>query len=496
MLAASDKNTLADGQLHKTVVIDVVALTRDLIRPETTPFIHSFLSRNKSLHSATRNIEPIFPALTCSSQTTYITGAPPSEHGIIGNGFYDKEYCEIRNWHQSAKLVRVPRIFESLKKEYPSASTFSNCWWFPMYDDYLDYAITPRPQYLANGGKLPDCYTKPAHLRDTLQGALGKFPLHRFWGPTTSIESSEWIAKASIMVDEQYNPDLSLIYLPHLDYCLQKYGPNDTEYVPADLQQVDNVVKMLVEYYESVDPNVRIIILSEYGIEPVQKPIHINRILRNMNMVAVRQENYGETLDCGASIAFALSDHQVAHVYVNDTQAIDDIKTVLLDVEGIDHVLEAHELNEYFNRLGFDRNSLAHHPSRSGDLTVIASEGYWFTYYYFDPVNAPDFAHTINIHRKPGYDPAEMLFKFKNPVFGKLWLFFKLFLVYILKLRLTVDGTSVERADEIRGSHGRVDVIEKYKPVIGTNATEFLGSKGRNVEPEQVYDIIWNHLTK
>jgi predicted AlkP superfamily pyrophosphatase or phosphodiesterase len=172
-------------------------------------------------------IEPCFPAVTCVPQTTYLTGKPPSDHGIVANGYYDKECCEIRNWHQSSKVVKSERIFESVtrlgKENGERVTTFSNCWWFSMYDQAIDYMVTPRPQYLQDGGKVADIYTNPPELREKLQASLGTFPLQRFWGPLTSIDSSRWIAKASMEVDRLYNPTLSLIYLPHLDYCLQKF---------------------------------------------------------------------------------------------------------------------------------------------------------------------------------------------------------------------------------------------------------------------------------
>lgn len=195
-----------------------------------------------------------------------------------------------------------------------------------MHDPDIDFFINVRPQYLQNGGKVADIYTHPAGLREELQGSLGTFPLHHFWGPSTSIESSRWAANASMVVDKDHDPTLTLVYLPHLDYGLQKYGPprssvaggdggkspvpDDAERrVNADLTEIDKLLEELVGYYESV--GAKVVMLSEYAISRVEVPVYLNRALREEGMVRVRTENGGETLDCGECRAFALCDHQV-----------------------------------------------------------------------------------------------------------------------------------------------------------------------------------------
>lgn len=474
--------------------------------PETTPRIHAFLN---SSGAKLKDIEPAFPAVTCTAQASYLTGLPPGQHGAIANGWFDRTYQEYRNWHQSSKLLMAPRVFTKIKELDPTATVFMNCWWFCMYDPDVDYAVTPRPQYLADGGKLPDCYTKPTDLRDELQKKLGKFPLHKFWGPTTSVSSSRWIADASIAVDQvgpslkdcvfslhlahrdlvslglqKYDPTISLIYLPHMDYGLQKFGPDHPTEIPSDLKQIDAVVGDLIDYYQS--RNARVILLSEYGIAEASNPIHINRVLREHGYIVTRRENYGETLDCGASPAFALADHQVAHVYVAKEADIPVVKELLEQIEGVEVALTAKEQGESYN------------PQRSGELLAVAKEGYWFTYYYWPESearrSAPDFAYTVAIHRKPGYDPAEMFFRFPNaPNFlGFLWLIFKFFLVYILHIRTTVDGTPLDAgAKLIRGSHGRsgpVSVDPKYRPIV--IAEKGLGT-GSTIKAVGVYDVIF-----
>lgn len=258
--------------MNKTVVIDVVGLSTSIIG-EHTPFLKDYISRRNMV-----NIEPVFPAVTTSAQSTYLTGKMPDETGIVGNGWYDHADCEIKFWKQSNKLVSGEKIWERAKKENPSFTCANMFWWYNMYSS-ADYAVTPRPNYLADGRKMPDCYSHPAELRDILQAKLGQFPLFQFWGPGANIKSTAWIADASMITDDLYDPTLTLIYLPHLDYCLQKFG-TDRSMIGKELNEVDEVIKKLVSFYEKKGAS--IVILSEYGISPVCNPIHINRIFGKM----------------------------------------------------------------------------------------------------------------------------------------------------------------------------------------------------------------------
>jgi predicted AlkP superfamily pyrophosphatase or phosphodiesterase len=159
-------------------------------------------------------------------------------------------------------------------------------WWYNMYST-ADYSVTPRPNYLADGRKISDCYSHPVELRDVLQEKLGQFPLFQFWGPGANIKSSKWIADASMYTDDLHNPTLSLIYLPHLDYCLQKFGPDESK-IAKELREIDALVKELVTFYEK--KKARIILLSEYGIAPVKNPIHLNRLFREHNLEIMMNE--------------------------------------------------------------------------------------------------------------------------------------------------------------------------------------------------------------
>ena len=263
--------------MKKTVVINIVGLTSKLIG-EHTPFLKDWSAKSKIAQ-----IEPVLPAVTCSAQMTYLTGKLPSEHGIVGNGWYFKDVCEVRFWHQCNKLVQAPMIWDVLKKEDPSFTCSYMFWWYNMYAN-VDFSVTPRPQYLADGRKAPDCYSFPANLRDRLQEKLGTFPLFDFWGPKTSIKSSKWIADASILVDEWHDPTLTFIYLPHLDYNIQRHGI-DFAKIGKDLSEIDAVCADLIKFYE--DKGAKVILLSEYGITNVNNPIALNRVLRKKGLLAL-----------------------------------------------------------------------------------------------------------------------------------------------------------------------------------------------------------------
>ena len=455
--------------MKKTVVINVVGLTRRLIG-DHTPFIKSFLEKGSSAV-----IEPVLPAVTCSTQSTYLTGKWPSEHGVMGNGWFNKEQQEIQFWKQSNKLVESEKIWEKLKKIDPTFTCSNMFWWYNMYSS-VDYSATPRPNYLADGRKIPDCYTYPSELRDTLQSELGTFPLFSFWGPKTSIKSTRWIADASIRTDEMHDPTLTLIYLPHLDYNLQKFGL-DFSKIGKDLNEVDAEVKKLVTYYEQKNAN--IILLSEYGITDVNNPIHINRILRKEGYLDIRIERGLELLDAGASDAFAVSDHQIAHVYLKDISLKAKIKNLLKKVTGIEQVLSDEELEQ------------AHiDHERCGDIIVVADKNSWFTYYFWeDDSKAPDYARMVDIHKKPGYDPVELLTDPNDKlVMPKVaWKLLK----KKAGFRSVLDIIPLD-AKLAKGSHGRKpEEVDDY-PVCITNKSAAFNKPA--LQPTQVFEIIENHV--
>ncbi|MGB2011912.1 MAG: nucleotide pyrophosphatase/phosphodiesterase family protein, partial [Akkermansiaceae bacterium] len=374
--------------MKRVAVINVVGLTEGLIG-ESTPAIKAFADANQ-LSSFT----PAFPAVTCTAQSAYLTGRGVESHGIVGNGWYDRESAEVRFWKQSNHLVHGEKIWDRLKRENPDATCAKMFWWYNMYSG-ADWSVTPRPLYPADGRKVFDIHTQPMELRDKLKADLGDFPFPSFWGPAAGIASSQWIAESAKWIERAEQPTLNLIYLPHLDYCLQKYGPNASEVEP-ELEAIDEVVGDLISFFQS--RGVEIAILSEYGISEVNRAIHLNREFRKKGWIQVKDELGRETLDCGGCRVFAVADHQVAHIYINDESIREEVIELLHETAGIEEV-----------RVPADIWDPGVATERAGDLIAIADNDAWFTYYYWeDDSKAPDYARCVDIHRKPGYDPVEL----------------------------------------------------------------------------------------
>ena len=450
--------------MKKTVVLDIVALSPRVIG-EHTPFLNNWIASKKQVV-----VEPVLPAVTCSAQSVYLTGKWPSENGIVGNGWYFQDECEIKFWRQSNKLVQAEKVWEVLRKENPEFTVANMFWWYNMYSS-ADYAVTPRPLYPADGRKLPDCHSQPMDLRDRLQAELGQFPLFTFWGPNTTIESSKWIAEAAKKVEEWYSPTLNLIYIPNLDYNLQKYGIDFTK-IAKDLREVDNLAKDLITFFEN--RGAEVLLLSEYGITSVSKPIHLNRIFREKGWIQVKNELGRETLDAGTSAVFAVADHQVAHVHVNDHSKLAEVKALLEKTPGVEKVLDAHGKKDYH---------IDH--ARSGDLVVIADADSWFTYYFWlDDAKAPDYARCVDIHRKPGYDPVELVLDpaIKIPILkiGSKVLKKKLGFRYLMDV-IPLDASLV------KGAHGRIPESDLDKPLFVAGSGLITAEK---IQPTEVFDLI------
>jgi len=275
-----------------------------------------------------------------------------------------RDLMEIWLWRQSNRLVGGEKIWETARRRDPSFTCANLFWWYNMAATH-DVGVTPRPIYKADGRKLPDCYTQPLELREELTQRLGPFPLFHFWGPATSIASSRWIADAALHVRRSRAPTLTLVYLPHLDYDLQRFGPHDPRILAA-LREIDSVAGDLIA--DAGQNGARVIVLSEYGITPVSRPVHINRALREAGSLRVRREGDGELLDPIQSDAFAVSDHQIAHVYVARPELVSEVREVIVSLAGIDCVLDRAEQHT----LGLDH-------ARSGELVALARHDAWFT---------------------------------------------------------------------------------------------------------------------
>lgn len=455
--------------MQKTVVVDIVGLTPALLGDDT-PYLRAWFDKHPAAEVRTG-----LPAVTCSAQATMLTGLRPREHGIVGNGWYYRDACEIHFWKQAAPLVQAPRVWERLRAADERFTCASVCWWFNMYAS-LDAAVTPRPMYPADGRKVPDVWTKPAALRRNLQRRLGRFPLFQFWGPGASLRSTRWIAKAALEIDAEHDATLTLVYLPHLDYPLQKYGPGHPE-IGAWLREIDHEAERLIEHFER--RGAAVIVVSEYGISEVTRPVHLNRILREAGWLQVRNEMGRDLLDAGASAAFAVADHQIAHVYLNDPSIKETVRRTLETVDGVGEVLADAGKARY----GLD------HP-RAGDLVVVAAPGAWFTYYYWrDDRRAPDFARTVDIHRKPGYDPAELFF---DPAirFPQARVAAKL-AQRAAGFRALLDVIPLD-ARLVRGSHGRIAADRAVSPLFASNRA-FAGEGGRlddTAIAERIYQTV------
>ena len=454
--------------MRQTLVLDVVGLTPALLA-------HAPNLKALAATGGLRPLETVLPAVTTTVQSTFVTGLLPRDHGIVGNGWYFRDLAEVWLWRQSNRLVEGEKLWETAKRRDPAFTCAKLFWWYNMYAT-ADYTVTPRPMYPADGRKLPDIYTQPAGLRDELQRELGTFPLFRFWGPTADIESTRWIARSALRVLERERPTLTLVYLPHLDYSLQRLGPSHPS-IAAEVAAVDALCGELIE--SASRAGAAVVVLSEYGITEVSRPVHVNRALRRGGWLAVREELGREQLDAGASQAFAVADHQVAHVYVARPELVPEVAALLRELPGVERVLDA----EGKRAAGLD------HP-RSGELVAIADAHSWFTYYHFlDDDRAPDYARTVDIHRKPGYDPAEL---FVDPQLKAAKLRIGLRLAQkVLGMRYLMDVIPLD-ATLVRGSHGRLTDRAEDGPLFITSEPQLLGEGP--VEATGVRDLLLDHV--
>ncbi|MBX6766363.1 MAG: alkaline phosphatase family protein [Actinomadura rubrobrunea] len=424
------------------VVLDVVGLTPRLLT-------HMPNLSKLAADGFQAELGTVLPAVTCSVQSTFLTGEMPSGHGIVGNGWYFRELGEVFLWRQHNALVDGEKVWHALRKRHPGYTVANVCWWYAMGAD-VDWTVTPRPIYYADGRKEPDCYTYPPSLHDRLTSRLGDFPLFTYWGPRAGLSSSRWICRAARMLLEEERPDLTLVYLPHLDYDLQRYGPDDPRAAQA-AAELDELLGPLLAAARARGATT--VALSEYGITPVSRPVEINRVLRRAGLLHVYTQDGMEYLDPWTSRAFAVADHQIAHVYVRDPSDVPRVRALLDELDGVEQVLD---------EAGKAEAGLDH--ERSGELVAIAEPDAWFAYYYWlDDARAPDFARLVEIHRKPGYDPAEL---FMDPDDRTVRLRAALALARKkLGMRYLMDVVPLN-GRLVRGSHGRLPADPADGPVL------------------------------
>ena len=431
------------------VVINIVGLTPGMLGT-STPSINALAA-----DGFMAPMQGVFPAVTCTAQSSMLTGLMPRDHGIVANGWYFRELAEVLFWRQANQLVSGEKIWDLARERLDGFRCAQMFWWYNMYAN-VDLSVTPRPMYPADGRKIMGIYSHPGELGVMLEDRLGDFPMFNFWGPASGIRSSAWIAEASGLVFDAHRPDLMFVYLPHLDYDLQRLGPDHPD-IPKQVEAVDRVAGDLIDKVRAAGAEVMIV--SEYGIERADQPVHINRVLREQGYIAVRKTLSWEMLDPGASRAFAVADHQVAHVYVKEPGDVPAVRRLLESTPGVGAVLDAD---------GKKARQIDH--ARSGELVVEAAPGAWFTYYHWlDDALAPDFARTVDIHRKPGYDPVEL---FIDPALKapRAKVAFRI-LQKKLGFRMLMDVIPLD-AGLVKGTHGRLFDDPDAGPLVIGSSTD------------------------
>ncbi len=345
----------------------------------------------------TRALIPCFPCVTCPVQASLTTGVGPEQHGVIANGFYWRDKGHVEMWTSWNEVIQAPQIWERLAAH---DRTLTSAVWFPLHSKgaKADFICTPAPIHNPDGSESLWCYTKPQEMYGELRDALGHFPLMNFWGPLSNIKSTNWIVDSAIWAAEKHRPRFSYIYLPHLDYAAQKFGPDSPQAIAA-LGELDQTIGKLIDGYAAAGlNNVAWVAAGEYAITPVSQVGYPNRLLRNVGLLGLREEAGQEFLVPGESKAFAMVDHQLAHVYVHDAARIQDVAKLFRNDPTVERVL-----------VGSDRQSLSLDHPRAGEIVLVSKPDAWFAYYWWnDDARAPAFARTVDIHRKPGYDPVEM----------------------------------------------------------------------------------------
>jgi predicted AlkP superfamily pyrophosphatase or phosphodiesterase len=428
------------------VLINVVGLT---------PRLLASAPRLRTLAAAgwIRPLREVVPAVTCTAQATILTGKPPSGHGVVANGWLFRETGEVRFWQQSNRILQAEPLYATARRRAAARGRPFRCaklfWWFNQ-GAAVDVSVTPKPYYGADGNKVFGIHGTPAGLTQRLEKKLGRFPFHTFWGPTAALPATEWIARCAAEVLREERPDLTLVYLPHLDYDPQRFGPGGCA-----------MAKLVVELDSACDPlldaartaGARVWLVSEYGHVDVSLPAFPNRALREAGLLSVRPGPFGEAPDLLTCRAFAVCDHQLAHVYVNDHDDLSRVRDVISGIKGVAHVLE-----------GEERAALQLNHPRSGDLVALAERDAWFAYpFWLDNRQAPDYARTVDIHRKPGYDPCELFFdpKLWWPKGRAAWRL----LQKKLGFRTLFDVVPLD-ASLVRGSHGLLATSVPDRPLL------------------------------
>jgi predicted AlkP superfamily pyrophosphatase or phosphodiesterase len=400
-----------------------------------------------------RTLHEVIPAVTCTAQATLLTGQTPQQHGIVANGWFWRDSGEVRFWQQSNRLIQATPLYVTARRRAAQAGRAFRCaklfWWFNR-GAAVEISVTPKPYYGADGNKVFAITGTPAGLTDELERKLGPFPFPSFWGPTAGLPCTQWIARCAAEVLRRERPDLTLVYLPHLDYDPQRFGPKGCD-MPRLVGELNAACAPLLDAAGAV--GARVWVVSEYGHVQVSRAVLPNRALREAGLLTVRPGPFGEDLDTFTSRAFAVCDHQIAHVYVADTADRPRVRDLLLGLKGVARVLD-----------GQERSAIHLDHERAGELIALADADAWFAYpFWLEDRRAPDYARTVDIHRKPGFDPCELFFdpRLTWPKGRVLWRL----LQKKLGFRTLFDVVPLD-ARLVRGSHGLPATDAADRPLL------------------------------
>ncbi|MFZ9011528.1 MAG: alkaline phosphatase family protein, partial [Anaerohalosphaeraceae bacterium] len=209
---------------------------------------YDFLSHFRKIESAGlqfKAIESVFPAVTCSVQASFRTASQPGEHGMVANGYWSRRLCRPLFWEQSSKLVDGRRIWEGFREKKGRVGMM---FWQQSLGENIDLVLSPAPIHKHHGGMIQDCYCQPPDLYKNLCDEIGEgFKLRKYWGPLANATVGDWIASATehVINSDEIAPELLFVYLPSLDYDLQRFGPKhpkSRKALEATLKQIEKIV--------------------------------------------------------------------------------------------------------------------------------------------------------------------------------------------------------------------------------------------------------------
>ena len=335
----------------------------------------------------------VFPAVTCVAQGTLRTGLAPKDHGMTSNGRFFRDLRRPMFWEQSSALVSGPRVWDAARE---AGSTVGVFFFQQSLGEGADFVLSPAHVHRHGGGSILYRYAVPAGSGEFLEKRNGRFPLWRYWGPLASPKAGEAVLRDFLAVAERYDPDIAFLYLPTLDYDAQRFGPDDPRCGRA-AAALAKELETLADFAAKAGAGIAVV--GEYSIAPVTAPPAMpNAALRRAGLFAVRETAGMAYPDFHVSKAFAMCDHEVAHVHVRDPGDVPFVRDVLAATGDYESVEERSAGGEWA------------HPS-AGELLLVARKGSWCAYpWWTDRREAPDYASHVDIHNKPGFDPCELFF--------------------------------------------------------------------------------------